>query len=199
MQFELKPLPYAYDALEPTIDAETMHFHHDKHHQTYVNNLNAAVEGLDLPYTCAGELLKHLDEVPAEKRQGIINNGGGVHNHNVFWESMIPGGAKEPQGKLAEEITKTFGSFEAFKEAFEKAGAGRFGSGWVWLVKEGQELKIVATPTQDSPVSNGQTILLGNDVWEHAYYLKYQNRRADYLKAWWDVVNWDVVAKRYEA
>ena len=197
MTFTLKPLPYAYDALEPTIDKKTMEVHHDKHHQTYVNNLNKALEGLDVKAECVCEILKNLDAIPEEKRTAVRNNAGGVYSHDLFWETMTPGGSKEPVGKVKEEIEKTFGSFEAFKEKFEAAGAGQFGSGWAWLVVDNGELKIVATPNQDSPVSNGQHILFGNDVWEHAYYLSYQNRRADYLKAWWDVVNWDVVEKRY--
>ena len=198
MAYELKELGYAYNALEPTIDEETMKLHHDKHHQAYVNNLNKALEGTEVKATTIEELLSDLDQVPEDKRNAVRNNGGGHYNHTLFWETMTPGGAKEPQGALAVAITKTFGNVLEFKDKFEKAGAGQFGSGWAWLVLDQGELKVVSTPNQDSPLSKGQKILLGNDVWEHAYYLKYQNRRPDYLKAWWDVVNWDVVAKRYE-
>lgn len=196
--FKLKELGYDYDALEPVIDAKTMETHHSKHHQSYVNNLNKALEGLDVEGKCVEDILKDLDAIPEEKRTAVRNNGGGTYNHNLFFEVMTPGGAKEPQGELAEKINETFGSFEKFKEEFNGKGAGQFGSGWAWLVLDNGELKVTSTPNQDSPVSCGQVILLGNDVWEHAYYLKYQNRRADYLKAWWDVVNWDVVQKRYE-
>ncbi len=195
-QFKVADLQYAYDALEPTIDKETMTLHHDKHHAAYVNNLNNAIEGLDLP-DCVKEILSDLDKVPAEKRQAVINNGGGHLNHTMFWESMIPGGASEPQGELKEAIDKAFGSFDAFKEEFQTKGAGQFGSGWVWLVLENGELKVVSTANQDNPIMNGATPLLGNDVWEHAYYLNYKNVRPDYLKAWWAVVNWDIVADRY--
>lgn len=195
-QFKVADLQYAYDALEPTIDKETMTLHHDKHHAAYVNNLNNAIEGLDLP-DCIKEILSDLDKVPAEKRQAVINNGGGHLNHTMFWESMIPGGASEPQGELKEAIDKAFGSFDAFKEEFQTKGAGQFGSGWVWLVLENGELKVVSTANQDNPIMNGATPLLGNDVWEHAYYLNYKNVRPDYLKAWWAVVNWDIVADRY--
>lgn len=198
MAYELKELGYAYNALEPTIDEETMKLHHDKHHQAYVNNLNKALEGTEVKATTIEELLSDLDQVPEDKRNAVRNNGGGHHNHTLFWESMTPGGAKEPQGALAVAITKTFGNVLEFKDKFEKAGAGQFGSGWAWLVLDQGELKVVSTPNQDSPLSKGQKILLGNDVWEHAYYLKYQNRRPDYLKAWWDVVNWDIVARRFE-
>ena len=196
--FKLKELGYDYDALEPVIDAKTMETHHSKHHQSYVNNLNKALEGLDVEGKCVEDILKDLDAIPEEKRTAVRNNGGGTYNHNLFFEVMTPGGAKEPQGELAEKINETFGSFEKFKEEFNSKGAGQFGSGWAWLVLDNGELKVTSTPNQDSPVSCGQVILLGNDVWEHAYYLKYQNRRADYLKAWWDVVNWDIVQKRYE-
>lgn len=197
--YKLDNLAYAYDALVPTIDEETMHLHHDKHHQAYVNNLNAALEGVDLKEQTIEELLKDLDQVPAEKRQAVINNGGGHLNHTLFWESMTPGGANEPQGDLADEINKAFGSFDEFKVAFEAKGAGQFGSGWAWLVLDNGELKVTSTANQDNPVMDGVTPLLGNDVWEHAYYLTYKNVRPDYLKAWWKVVNWDVVAERYAA
>jgi Fe-Mn family superoxide dismutase len=195
--YKLDALQYPYDALEPVIDQKTVEVHHGKHHQTYVNNLNKAIEELDLKEQTIEELLKDLGQVPEERRQAVINHGGGHYNHLVYWETMTPGGAKEPQGELAKAIDDVFGSFEKFKEAFEKAGAGQFGSGWAWLVMDKGELKIVQSSNQDSPVSKGMTPLLVNDVWEHAYYLKYQNRRADYLKEWWGLVNWDVVADRY--
>ena len=195
--YKLDDLAYAYDALEPTIDQETMHLHHDKHHQAYVNNLNNAIEGLDVSDNIE-ELLTNLDLLPADKRQAVINNGGGHLNHGMFWESMTPGGANEPQGKLAEAIDNAFGSFEKFKEEFQAKGAAQFGSGWVWLVLDNGELKVVSTKNQDNPIMDGLTPILGNDVWEHAYYLTYKNVRPDYLKAWWKVVNWDIVAKRYE-
>lgn len=200
MKFELPALPYAYDALEPVIDSETMKFHHDKHHQAYVSNLNKALEAApELPFTCAGSLLKNLNEVPEEIRTAVRNNGGGHLNHTLFWESMRPGGSNQPGGALAQAIRNAFGSFENMKEKFEAAGLARFGSGWVWLVlDEKGELKILSTPNQDNPLSDGKRPLLGNDVWEHAYYLRYQNRRADYLKAWWSLVNWDIVGERYE-
>lgn len=196
--YKVDDLAYAYDALVPTIDEETMHLHHDKHHQAYVNNLNNAIEGLDVSDDIV-ELLQNLDQVPEDKRQAVINNGGGHYNHTLFWESMTPGGASEPQGELAAAINNAFGSFDDFKSEFEAKGAGQFGSGWAWLVLDNDELKVVSTPNQNNPVMDGLTPLLGNDVWEHAYYLTYKNARPNYLKAWWDVVNWDVVAKRYEA
>ncbi len=199
MKYELKELGYAHNALEPTIDEETMKLHHGKHHQAYVNNLNKALEDTDVKAESIEELLADLDQVPEDKRNAVRNNGGGHYNHTLFWESMKPGGAKEPQGDLAKAIDEAFGNLADFKDKFEKAGAGQFGSGWAWLVLDKGELKVTSTPNQDSPISKGQTVLLGNDVWEHAYYLKYQNRRPDYLKAWWEVVNWDVVAERYAA
>jgi Fe-Mn family superoxide dismutase len=200
MAFEVPPLPYAYDALEPHIDEQTMHLHHDKHHQAYVDKLNDAVkadsslEGKDLE-----DILASISSQPAAVR----NNGGGHWNHSFFWETMKPGGG-QPSGALAEAIDKTFGSLDAMKEKFNAAGVGQFGSGWVWLVAgEGGALEIVATPNQDNPlmdvVSSNGTPILGNDVWEHAYYLTYNNRRPDYLKAWWDVVNWDKAGERYDA
>ncbi|NLM18553.1 MAG: superoxide dismutase [Clostridiaceae bacterium] len=195
--YKVDDLAYAYDALVPTIDEETMHLHHDKHHQAYVNNLNAALEGLDIEDQPIRELLSNLDQVPEDKRQAVINNGGGHLNHKLFWESMTPGGAKEPQGELADEIDKAFGSFDEFKAAFEAKGVGQFGSGWAWLVLDNGELKVTSTPNQNNPVMDGVTPLLGNDVWEHAYYLTYKNARPNYLKAWWAVVNWDIVAERY--
>ena len=199
MAFELVKLNYAYDALEPVIDKETMEIHHSKHHQAYVNNLNNLIKDTIFEEASLEEILTHLDHAPEDKKAGITNNVGGVFNHNLFWESMTPGGAKEPVGEVAKKITEKYGDFEAFKEEFNKKGAGQFGSGWVWLVsdKEGN-IDVVATPNQNCPISCGKVVLLGNDVWEHAYYLKYQNRRADYLKEWWKVVNWDVVEARYQ-
>lgn len=200
MAFELPKLPYAYDALEPYIDARTMEIHHTKHHNTYVTNLNAAVEGTEFANKDIIELISNLDAVPEEKRTAVRNNGGGHANHTLFWEILTPGGAKAPSGDLAAAIDAKFGSFEAFKDEFSKAAAGRFGSGWAWLVvdKNG-ELKVTSTPNQDSPYMEGETPILGLDVWEHAYYLNYQNRRPDYIVAFWNVVNWDVVAEKYAA
>ena len=201
MAFTLPPLPYAFDALEPHIDAQTMQIHHGKHHAAYVNNLNAALDGqAALQAKSIEALIADLGAVPEAIRTAVRNNGGGHFNHTLFWEIMTPGGAKEPTGKLAEAITKTFGGFAQFKEQFQKAGAGRFGSGWAWLVrgKDGA-LAIESTANQDSPLMEGKYPVMGCDVWEHAYYLKYQNRRPDYLAAWWNVVNWDVVASRFAA
>lgn len=198
MAFELPKLPYDYAALEPYIDTQTMQLHHDKHHATYVNNLNAALEGHQFANLSVEEVLRRLNEVPEAKQTAVRNNGGGHLNHTMFWELMIPGGSKEPTGDLATAINAKFGSFEDFKAAFNDAGAKRFGSGWAWLIldKSGN-LAITSTANQDSPVLDGNYPILGNDVWEHAYYLKYQNRRPEYLSAWWNVLNWDVVAKRY--
>ncbi|MGP1494781.1 MAG: superoxide dismutase [Streptobacillus sp.] len=198
MAFELKKLPYEYDALEPIVDKETMHFHHDKHHQTYVTNLNNLLEGTGFENSSIEEILTSLDKLPEEKKNGIRNNAGGVYNHDLFWEVMMPGGSKEPKNELKIAIEKAFGTLDELKNVFNAKGAGQFGSGWAWLVtdKEGN-LEVLSTPNQDSPVSLGKIVLLGNDVWEHAYYLNYQNRRADYLKAWWNLVNWDVVESRY--
>jgi len=197
MAYEVPALPYAYDALEPHVDKATMEFHHDKHHQAYVDKANAALEGTEHDGKEVEEVLRNLSSLPADKQGPFRNNGGGHLNHSMFWESMSPDGGGEPSGELAEAITKSFGSFDDFKAQFEAAGVGQFGSGWAWLVLEGGELAVTSTPNQDSPVLDGKTPLLGNDVWEHAYYLKYNNRRPDYLKAWWDVVNWDKVAERY--
>ena len=200
MPFELPPLPYAYNALEPTIDEETMHLHHDKHHQAYVTNLNNALQGQDaLANLSIEDLVRRINEVPENIRTAVRNNGGGHVNHTMFWEIMTPGGAKEPTGDLASAINQAFGSFDAFKTQFNDAGTKRFGSGWAWLVvAQGGALQVISTANQDSPLTDGQYPVLGNDVWEHAYYLKYQNRRPEYLAAWWNVVNWDEVAKRYE-
>jgi Fe-Mn family superoxide dismutase len=199
MAYEVPPLPYDYAALEPHIDEQTMRLHHDKHHQAYVDKANGALEGTDLADKPIEEVIANLDAVPEDKRGVVRNNGGGHLNHSLFWESMSPDGGGEPSGDLASAITEAFGSFDAFKEQFEAAGVGRFGSGWAWLVSDGGTLKVTSTANQDNPISDGQTPLVGNDVWEHAYYLKYQNKRPDYLKAWWNVVNWDKVAERHAA
>lgn len=198
MAFTLPDLGYANDALEPNIDATTMEIHHDKHHNTYVTNLNNAVEGTEFADMEINELIANLDKVPTDKQTAVRNNGGGHANHSFFWELLTPGGATEPTGALADAINSAFGSFDEFKEKFEAAGAGRFGSGWAWLIKSGDGVEIVSTPNQDSPVMEGKTPVIGVDVWEHAYYLKYQNRRPEYLKAFWNVVNWDVAAKNFE-
>ena len=201
MAFSLPPLPYDYNALEPHIDEQTMRIHHDKHHQAYVNNLNTALESAPaLQSKSVEELLTSLDSVPESIRMAVRNNGGGHYNHTLFWEIMTPGGSATPVGALASSIDNTFKGFDAFKEQFNKAGVGRFGSGWAWLTMDKSgALAIESTPNQDSPVSAGKIVILGNDVWEHAYYLKYQNRRPDYLAAWWNVVNWTEVGKRYDA
>ena len=199
MAFEVPPLPYAYDALEPHIDADTMTLHHDKHHQAYVDKLNGAVDGTDWASKSIEDIVANLSDLPSDIAGPVRNNGGGHLNHSLFWESMSPDGGGAPDGDLGAEIDAAFGSFDSFKEQFEAAGVGRFGSGWAWLVLDGGELKIVSTPNQDSPLTDGQAPLLGNDVWEHAYYLKYQNRRPEYLKAWWNVVSWGVVADRLAA
>jgi len=199
-KFELPELPYAYDALEPTIDKETMNIHHTKHHNTYVTKLNGALEGhSDLESKSLNDLISNLDAVPEDIRTAVRNNGGGHANHSLFWKVLSPNGGGKPTGTLASKIDEKFGSFDEFKEAFESAAATRFGSGWAWLVVNNGELEITSTPNQDNPVMEGQTPLLGLDVWEHAYYLKYQNRRPEYAKAFWNVVNWDEVAKNYEA
>jgi len=196
--YELPELPYAYDALEPTIDQETMNIHHTKHHNTYVTNLNAALEGhSDLQSKSLNDLISDLDALPEDIRTAVRNNGGGHANHSLFWKVMSPNGGGNPSGELAEKIDETFGSFDKFKEKFEQAAATRFGSGWAWLVLDNGELKVTSTPNQDSPIMDGQTPLLGLDVWEHAYYLKYQNRRPEYASSFWNVVNWDEVAKNY--
>jgi len=199
MAYEVPALPYDYNALEPHVDEATMRVHHDKHHQAYVDKANAALEGTGHEGKPVEEVLRALDSLPADKQGPFRNNGGGHFNHSLFWEAMSPDGGGEPTGELATAISSTFGSFDAFKEQFEAAGVARFGSGWVWLVLDGGELKITSTANQDSPVLEGQVPLVGNDVWEHAYYLQYQNKRPDYLKAWWNVVNWPKVAERYSA
>ncbi|WP_420238560.1 superoxide dismutase [Telmatobacter bradus] len=203
MAYELAPLPYDYSALEPFIDAETMHLHHDKHHQTYVNNLNAALASHpELAAKPVDELIRTLAELPEAVRGAVRNNGGGHANHSIFWAIMgavnTPGVGGAPTGAIASQITADFGDFETFKKTFNETTAKQFGSGWGWLVFEGGKLKIVTTPNQDSPWSQGLYPILLNDIWEHAYYLKYQNRRADYLAAWWNVVNWAEVNRRFE-
>lgn len=199
MPHSLPKLPYAYDALEPHIDAKTMEIHYSKHHQAYVNNLNNALAGTGLEETPVEQLIADLGKVPEAKRGPVRNNGGGHANHSFFWELMKPGGANEPAGSLATAIDSAFGSFATFKEQFAAAAVGRFGSGWAWLVSTGGKLVITSTPNQDSPLMKGTvdvvgTPIIGIDVWEHAYYLKYQNRRPDYITAWWNVVNWDEAA-----
>ena len=205
MAYELPPLPYPNDALEPHIDAKTMEIHHDKHHGAYVANVNKAIAGkADLEKKSPEDLIRNLDAVSADIRGAVRNNGGGNVNHSLFWQWLAPKSGGAPTGKLADDIKAAFGGFEQFKEKFEAAGIGRFGSGWAWLVLNGGRLEVVSTANQDNPImgkavsgAEGQPVL-GCDVWEHAYYLKYQNRRADYLKAFWNVVNWQAVAKRYE-
>jgi len=199
MPYEVPPLPYPYEALEPHIDAKTMTIHHDKHHQAYVDKVNAALEGTEFADKPIEEVIANLDALPEDKRTPVRNQGGGHLNHNLFWESMSPDGGGTPEGELGAAIDSAFGGFEQFKDKFEKAGAGQFGSGWVWLVVDGGELTVTSTANQDNPISAGATPLLGNDVWEHAYYLSYQNRRPDYLEAWWHTVNWSKVAERYGA
>jgi superoxide dismutase, Fe-Mn family len=199
MAFELPPLPFAFDALEPTIDAKTMEIHHDKHHGTYVTNLNAALEGTEWADRSIEDVLENLDAIPEDKRTAVRNNGGGHANHSMFWTIMKPGGGGDPSGALAEAINESFGGVDALKDQINDAGVKRFGSGWSWLILDGGTLKVVSLPNQDSPLMEGKTPVLGVDVWEHAYYLSYQNRRPDYLKAWWNVVNWDEVARRFEA
>ncbi len=197
MAYELPQLPYAYDALEPHIDKETMNIHHTKHHNTYVTNLNKAVEGSDLADKPVEELIANLDAVPESIRTAVRNNGGGHANHSLFWKLLSPQGGGEPSGDLKDAIESKFGSVEKFKEQFEAAGAARFGSGWAWLIVHNGELEITSTPNQDSPIMEGKKPILGLDVWEHAYYLNYQNRRPDYMKAFWNVVNWNEVQKLF--
>ena len=198
MAYELPPLPYAYDALEPFIDTMTMQIHHGKHHATYVANLNAVLEGHpDLQKLSVDDLVRNLASVPEAIRTGVRNNGGGHANHAMFWQIMAPKAGGDPSGPLADAIKASFSSLEAFKGEFKKAALGRFGSGWAWLVNTGGKLTIESTPNQDSPAMEGRQVVMGVDVWEHAYYLKYQNRRADYVDAWWSVVNWSEIAKRY--
>jgi Fe-Mn family superoxide dismutase len=199
MPHELPPLPYSFDALEPTIDEETMRLHHGKHHQAYVDNLNKALDGTDWADRPLDDLMRNLGQLPEDRRTAARNNGGGHWNHSMFWQIMKPKGGGEPSGALDEAIRSTFGDSDELKAQMNDAGVKRFGSGWSWLIVDGGALKVVSTPNQDNPLMDGKTALLGIDVWEHAYYLKYRNRRPDYLAAWWDVVNWDEVARRYEA
>lgn len=200
MAYSLPDLPYDYDALEPTIDERTMKIHHTKHHQGYTDKVNAALEGHELANLDIEEVLRRIDEVPADKKQAVVNNGGGYANHKLFWTILSPKGGGSPDGELAEDIKKTFGSFDKFKEEFSNAAGSRFGSGWAWLSVDGSgNLVVHSTPNQDSPLMDGYTPILGIDVWEHAYYLNYQNRRPDYVSAFWNVVNWDQVAKNYKA
>jgi len=199
MPHELPPLPYDYDALEPTIDAATMRIHHGKHHQAYVDNLNKALDGTEWAERPVEEVIASLDAIPEETRAAVRNNGGGHANHTLFWLIMKPKGGGDPSGALESAIRSAFGDVDQLKAQINDAGVKRFGSGWTWLVSDGGSLSVVSTPNQDSPVMEGKTPLLGIDVWEHSYYLKYQNRRPDYLAAWWDVVNWDEVSRRYDA
>ena len=197
MAFEVPPLPYDYDALEPHIDEQTMRLHHDKHHQAYVDKANAALEGTDWTDRSVEEVLTNIDALPEDKRTAVRNNAGGHANHSMFWEIMSPDGGGEPEGELADAINDTFGSLDELKKAVNDAGVNRFGSGWTWLVYDGTGLAVYSTANQDSPILQSDEPLLGNDVWEHAYYLKYQNRRPDYLEAWWNVVQWPAVAERF--
>ncbi len=199
MPFSVPDLPYAYDALEPHIDEATMVVHHDKHHQAYVDKANAALEGTQWADSDVEDVLKSLDSLPADKQGPVRNNAGGHYNHSLFWQMLSPDGGGAPSGDLGAAIDAKFGSFDAFKEEFKHAGIGQFGSGWAWLVHDGSGLAVAKTPNQDAPISSGSTELLGCDVWEHAYYLKYQNKRPDYIDAFWNVVNWDYVAQRFAA
>ncbi len=200
MAYSLPELPYAYDALEPHIDAKTMEIHHTKHHQAYISKVNAAIEGKsDLESKSIEDLMSDLAAVPEDIRGAVRNNGGGTANHNLFWTVMSPNGGGAPSGELGDAINSTFGSFDQFKEQFANAAATRFGSGWAWLSVDGGSLVVESTPNQDTPLSEGRTPILGLDVWEHAYYLNYQNKRPDYINAFWSVVNWDEVSRRYAA
>jgi Fe-Mn family superoxide dismutase len=198
MAFTLPPLPYDFAALEPHIDAKTMEIHHGKHHQTYVNNLNAAIEKApELANKSLDDLMRNVNTVPESVRTAVRNNGGGHWNHSMFWQIMAPKAGGEPGGNLGNAIRSAFGDFAKFREQFSAAGVGRFGSGWAWLINNGGKLSIASTPNQDNPLMEGQRAVMGLDVWEHAYYLKYQNRRPDYITAWWNVVNWKEVEKRF--
>ncbi len=198
MAYSLPNLPYAYDALEPHFDARTMEIHHTKHHQGYTSKVNAALEGTDFEGKEIEEVLSNIDSLPADKKQAVINNGGGFANHSLFWSVLSPNGGGAPTGDLATAIESAFGSFDAFKEQFSNAAGTRFGSGWAWLVVDNGDLKVISTANQDSPIMEGLTPILGLDVWEHAYYLNYQNRRPDYVSAFWNVVNWDAVADNFD-
>ena len=197
MAYEVPDLPYDYDALEPHIDEATMKLHHDKHHQAYVDKANAALEGTDWADKPVEEVLQNLSSLPDDIRTGVRNNAGGHYNHSLFWQIMGPDGGGEPDGDLAAAIDDAFGDFGSFQEELKAKGVGQFGSGWSWLVHDGSGVAVVSTANQDTPLSDGQTPLLGVDVWEHAYYLKYQNKRPDYIDAWWNVVNWDEVGRRF--
>ena len=197
MPYELPPLPYDYDALAPTIDEQTMRIHHDKHHQAYVDNLNKAVEGTDLDGIAIEELVQQLDRLPEDRRTAARNNGGGHVNHSMFWQLMKPGGGGDPSGALGKAIESTFRDVATLRDQVNDAGVKRFGSGWTWLVVRNDSLEVMSTPNQDSPLMDGATPILGIDVWEHAYYLKYQNKRPAYLEAWWNVVNWPEVERRF--
>ena len=199
MAYEVPDLPYDYDALEPHVDEQTMKVHHDKHHQAYVDKANAALEGTEWADKDVNEVLQDLDSLPADKQGPVRNNAGGHSNHTFFWEIMSPDGGGEPEGDLASAIDEKFGDFASFKEEFVNAGIGQFGSGWAWLIQDGSGLAIASTPNQDTPVSEGKTPIIGVDVWEHAYYLKYQNKRPDYLDAWWNVVNWSKAGELFDA
>ena len=200
MAFTLPPLPYDFGALEPHIDAKTMEIHHGKHHQAYVNNLNAAIEKApELAGKSLDDLMRNVSSAPEAVRTAVRNNGGGHWNHSMFWQIMTPKGGGEPTGTIGQAIKTAFGDFAKFREQFNAAGAGRFGSGWAWLVNNGGKLSITSTPNQDNPLMEGKKAILGIDVWEHAYYLKYQNKRPDYMNAWWNVVNWAEVEKRFKA
>ena len=199
MPFQVPALPYDYAALEPHIDEQTMRLHHDKHHQTYVDKANAALEGTEWADLPVEEVLSSLDRLPEDKRTPVRNNAGGHANHTLFWELMSPEGGGEPSGALGDAVNSAFGGFDSFKQQLADAAVNQFGSGWGWLVKDGSELLVRSSANQDSPLLQGQTPLLGVDVWEHAYYLRYQNRRPDYVAAWWNVVNWDEVARRFES
>ncbi len=199
MPYEVPALPYDYAALEPHIDEATMRVHHDKHHQAYVDKANGALEGTEYAGSPIEDVIRHLEDLPEDKRGVVRNNGGGHLNHTLFWESMSPDGGGEPDGALRSAIDDAFGSFEDFKAKMKETGVGQFGSGWAWLVHDGSKLLVVGTPNQDNPLSQGHTPLLGVDVWEHAYYLKYQNKRPDYIDAWWSTVSWPKVAERFTA
>jgi Fe-Mn family superoxide dismutase len=200
MAFTLPALPYDFTALEPHIDAKTMEIHHGKHHQTYVNNLNAAIEKApELASKSLDDLMRNVNKLPEAVRTAIRNNGGGHWNHSMFWQIMAPKAGGEPSGNLGSAIKSAFGDFAKFREQFSAAGVGRFGSGWAWLINTGGKLSITSTPNQDNPLMEGQKAIMGLDVWEHAYYLKYQNRRPDYIQAWWNVVNWKEIEKRFAA
>ena len=198
MSYTVPPLPYDYNALEPHVDEATMRVHHDKHHQAYVDKANAALEGTEFADKGVEDLIKNLGSLPADKQAPLRNNGGGHFNHSLFWEWMAPNAGGEPTGALAQAIESAFGSFDDFKAKFKDGGVNQFGSGWSWLVHDGSGLALVSTPNQNNPLTDGKTPLLGVDVWEHAYYLKYQNRRPDYIDAWWNVVNWQAVARGFD-